>query len=356
MKSTSLSLCSVAVLPFTLAGNIWAGQNIQDAVHVIPVFTFENGATLQNMKVGYSTWGKLNAEGTNAVLVTHGSTGTRKSFDRYIGPRKAFDTDTYFVIAVDAIGGGLSSAPSDGMGMDFPQYTIRDMVKAQYDLVTNGLHLQGLLAVGGPSMGSFQVLEWGIHHPDFMKGLICIFPGARSPNNFKAIVDAMIATVQLDPAWQGGRYAKNPVDGLRCAGMIFAPWLRSHAFFQSLKSNEEYQAALMVFADVFAAWDARNWMYRFLAGRGHDVSLPFGGNTADALTRIRAKTLIMPSASDRLLPPEMSRELQMGIKDTRYAEIPSILGHLACFPADDSAPEYVFLTKEISEFLKDLPR
>ncbi len=356
MRKVSLVVCTTACSLLILWSKICLAQGVQDAVHIVPGYTFENGGTMQNMKVGYSTWGRLNPEGTNAVLVTHATNGIRKSFERYIGSGKAFDTEKYFVIAVDAIGGGLSSAPADGMGMNFPRYTIRDMVKAQYDLVTNGLKLKGLLAVGGPSMGSFQALEWGINYPDFVKGLICIVPGGRSSNNFKAIVDAMLATVQLDPAWQGGQYVKNPVDGLKRAGMIFVTWLRSDAFFQSLQTKEEYQAGLMQFADAYATWDARNWMYRYFASRDHDVSQPFGGNMAAALGRIKAKVLIMPSASDRLIPAVNAQELQKGIQVSKYVEIPSILGHLAYFPASDSAPEYAFLSKYVSEFLGDLPR
>jgi len=345
---------SLACLFLVFLTGMGIAQIVQDGVHIIPEFIFENGAKMQNMKVGYSTWGKLNNKGTNAVLVTHATNGIRKSFERYIGPEKAFDTNKYFVIAVDAIGGGLSSSPADGMGMNFPRYNIRDMVKAQYDLVTQCLKLKGLLSVGGPSMGSFQALEWGIHYPDFMKGLICIVPGAKSPKNFCAIVDGMIATVQLDPAWQGGQYTKNPTDGLKRAGMIFVTWLRSDAFFESLKSKEEYEAALMFFGNAYATWDARNWMYRYFASRDHDVSKPFGGNMAEALARIKARALIMPSASDRLIPPSAAQDLQKRMKFAKYIEIPSILGHLAYFPPNDSDPEFAFVSKHISEFLETL--
>jgi homoserine O-acetyltransferase/O-succinyltransferase len=344
---------------FIIAVGLFMSQQLfaqpqQDAIYVITEFVFENGTKMQNLKVGYNTYGQLNSNRDNAVLVTHATNGIRKSFDRYIGPGKAFDTNKYFVIAVDAIGSGLSSGPADGMGMNFPRYTIRDMVKAQYDLVTNGLKLNKLLAVGGPSMGSFQALEWGIHYPDFVKGLICIVPGAKASKNFQAIVDGMIATVQLDPAWQGGQYSKNPVDGLRRAGMIFVTWLRSDAFFESLKSKEEYEGALMFFGNAYATWDARNWMYRYFASRDHDVSKPFDGNMDEALGRIKAKALIMPSRSDRLIPPAFAQDLQKGIKSSTFVEIPSILGHLAYFPPDDNSPEYALVSSRISQFLATL--
>src|ERR1044072_1233094 len=144
----------------------------QDAVHVIPEFTFENGEKLAGMKVGYATHGKLNEAKSNAILVTHGASGIRTGNAPLIGHGKAYDTDKYFVITVDAIGGGNSSQPKDGLGPKFPKYTIRDMARAQHNLLTKGLGLTRVVAVGGPSMGAQQGLEWGIHYPDFMDGLL----------------------------------------------------------------------------------------------------------------------------------------------------------------------------------------
>src|SRR5438045_9466930 len=105
------------------------------------------------MRVGYATDRTLNAARTNAILVTHGASGTRTSNAPLIGSGKAYDTDKYFVVTVDAIGGGNSSQPKDLLGSKFPKYTIRDMVRAQHDLLTKGLGLTHLVAVGGPSMG-----------------------------------------------------------------------------------------------------------------------------------------------------------------------------------------------------------
>src|SRR5260370_15650758 len=130
-----------------------------------------------------------------------------------IGPGKTFDTDKNFVITVDAIGGGDSSSQKDGLGQDFPRYTIRDMMVAQHALVTRGLELTTLRAVGGSSMGSFEALEWGIHHPELVRSLILLVPSPRAEANFQLTVDLMTSVIALDPEWQGGRYAPNPADG-----------------------------------------------------------------------------------------------------------------------------------------------
>jgi homoserine O-acetyltransferase/O-succinyltransferase len=318
-------------------------------------FTFENGQTLDNMKVAYDTYGELNAARDNAILVTHGASQGRSGYKIFIGPGKAFDTDKYFVIAVDAIGGGGSSKPADGLGAKFPAYTIRDMVRAQHQLLTQGLGLQRLVAVGGPSMGAFQALEWGINYPDFARGLLLIVPGARGDRHVQAIFDAVINTIKLDPKWNGGNYTENPVDGIIAAGTIYFPWLYSDEHLNTLVADESYQSAQRAFGTNWAkVWDARSLIYRYQATMYHDVSKPFGGDLAQALAKVKAKTLIMPGMTDRTLPTYMAREIYRGVKQSTYVEIPSYLGHLACCPAKEDTTEYVFVSDQIRRFLASI--
>lgn len=344
-------------LPLALVVGFSAEAEERDQVHTIPEFTFESGEVLPEMKVGYSTYGELNDARDNAILVTHGTSGSRNSSNVFIGPGKAFDPDRYFVITVDAIGGGLSSQPADELGMEFPSYTIRDMVHAQHHLVTEGLDLERLHAVGGASMGSFQAIEWGIHYPDMAEGLLLIVPAARSEQLFASIVDTMIAALELDPEWADGAYKDNPREGLVTAGMVFLPWLRSDEWLSMLKTEEQYAQALRSFGEGWAdAWDAISWRQRYLASRNHDVAAPFDGDLDRALGEITARALIMPTPTDRLIPPAYARELYRGIEDAVYVEIPSIQGHLACCPSDEASMEYQFITQRVSEFLDNLDR
>jgi homoserine O-acetyltransferase/O-succinyltransferase len=327
---------------------------MREAVHVIPRFQFESGATLEDMRVGYVTHGALNARMDNAILVTHGTSANRHTFDPYIGPDRAFDTHKYFVIAVDAIGGGTSSSPKDGLGIDFPRYTIRDMVRAQHDLVTNAIGLPGIRATGGSSMGAFQALEWGILFPDFVRGLLLIVPAARAPNNIKAVIDTMFEIVKLDSNWNGGRYTQNPTQGLAAAGMVFGTWFLSDLYLESMQTPAAYQEALMVMAKAYVEWDAVSLIWRYLASREHDASRPFAGDMKQALARVKAKTLVMPSATDRVLPLFGAHELRDGIAGALYAEIPSIMGHMAQNPADTNSSEHRFAAATISDFLAKL--
>ncbi len=325
--------------------------------YTIAKFAFENGGALENMRVAYDTYGELNAARDNVVLVTHGASQGRNGYRIFIGPNKAFDTNRYFVITVDAIGGGASSKPADGLGAAFPAYTIRDMVRAQHELLTQGLGLKSLLAVGGPSMGSFQALEWGINYPDFAKGLLAIVPSARSDRHVHAIFDAVINTIKLDPKWNGGNYTENPIDGIVTAGMIYFPWLYSDEHLNTLVGDATYQNAQRAFGSGWAkVWDARSLIYRYQATRNHDVGQPFGANTMQALGKIKAKTLIMPGMTDRTLPSYMAREIYRGVKNSVYVEIPSFLGHIACCPGSEETAEYAFVADQIKRFLADLAK
>jgi homoserine O-acetyltransferase len=288
----------------------------------------------------------------NTILLVHGTSGDRHAFDPVIGPGKTFDTNKYFVITVDAIGGGDSSSPKDGLGQDFPRYTIRDMMRAQHALVTRGLELTSLRAVGGSSMGSFVSLEWGIHHPKMVQSLILLAPTPKADANFQLAVDIMTAVVALDPEWQGGRYAHNPVEGLRLAGMLYYPWSVSGAYLDRLPPKQ-LATELENSARAFADWDANSLVLRYAASRAHDISAPFGGDMSVALAQVAAPTLILASISDRLLGLDGARRIRDGVKQASYAEIPSDLGHRAARPAAGT-PEAEFIDHQIRAFLAKL--
>ena len=327
----------------------------QEGVYTIPSYTFEAGDQLENVKVGYVTFGRLNEAKSNAVLLLPGTSSGRHWADDYIGPGKMYDTDKYFFVGVDAIGGGNSSQPGDGLGLSFPRYTIRDMVRTQYELVTKGLGLQSLHAVAGPSMGSFQGLEWGIRYPTFMKGMILIVPAARSDHHFHAIVDAFTAMITLDPAYRNGKYDQNPVEGIKRAGMVYFPWLFSDEYLQMLDTPEKYQAGLMGFGTGMSkAWDANALIIRYNASRNHDVSAPYGGDMKGALGRVQAKVLMLTSQTDRTVPAYLSRELFAGLKSAQYVEIPTIRGHLGGAAPQKGSAEEAYMAAKIRDFLDAL--
>jgi len=312
-------------------------------------FQFENGSVLPELRVAYETKGKLNARRDNAILLVHGTSGDRHAFDPIIGPGKTFDTDKNFVITVDAIGGGDSSSPKDGLGQDFPRYTIRDMVTAQHALVTRGLELATLRAVGGVAMGSFVSLEWGIHHPEMVRSLLLLIPSPKAETNFQLVIDLMTSVIALDPEWEGGRYTHNPVEGLRLAGMAYYPWVVSEPYLDRLPAKR-LAKELEENARSFGNWDANSLVLRYAASRAHDISAPFAGDMTTALSQITAPTLVLPSTTDRLIGLDSARRIRDGVKQARYAEIPSDLGHRAA-RVTPGTPEADFIDRQIRAFL-----
>jgi homoserine O-acetyltransferase len=315
-------------------------------------FQFEDGSVLPELRIAYETHGALSPARDNAILLLHDIIADHHAFDALIGPGKLYDTDKYFVIAADAIGGGESSSPVDGKGQDFPRYAIRDMMNAEYALVTKGLGLKRVRAVVGRSMGAFVALELAVQHPEMAGSLVLLAPSPRSDANFQVVIDLMISTVALDGEWDGGRYAHNPVEGLRRAGMIYFPWVVSADYLNQISPRQLAQESEMT-AQSFAEWDANALVLRYAACRGHDVSAPFAEDMDAALARATMPVLLLPSTSDRLIGLAGARKLRARLPHATYAEIPSDLGHRA-IAAPPGSREGEFIGNAIRAFLAGL--
>ena len=317
-------------------------------------FAFEDGSVLPDLRIAYDTQGTLSPARDNAILLMPGAIADRHVFDPLIGPGKLFDTDRFFVITVDPVGGGESTSPADGMGQDFPRYTIRDMMEAQYALMLRGLGIARLRALVGFSMGSFVALEWGIHHPEAAASLILLAPSPKADAGFRLTIDQIIGTIALDPEWQGGRYTHNPVEGLRHAGMLLYPWLVSTAYLDR-SLERDLAKDLDDAAGAFGAWDANSLVLRFAAYRAHDVAAPFEGDMRAALAKVAVPTLLLASVSDRLVGIDGARRIRDGVPQATYAEIPSDLGHRAVRALPGTA-ESEFIDRQVRGFLTTLTK
>ena len=322
--------CLLTFILFVIAAH-FTGEAIaqQEGTFVIPEIQFEKGGKLTDMKVGYVTWGKLNEAKDNAILVLPATNAPKTWASYHIGAGRTFDTDRYFVIGVDPVGSGTSSQPKDGLGVNFPKYTIRDMVRAQYELLTKHFGLNHAHAIGGASMGSFQSIEWGVNYPGFAKGLFLWVPAARSDRHFQAIVDAVNATITLDPAYKSGNYDVQPVEGMKRAGMIYFPWLFSDQYLVQFTNDEEFKKAEMAFGEGWAKlWDGNALIWRYEASRNHDASEPFGGDMKKALARINVPVLLLSSSTDRTVPAYLTDELEHSLSNVKRVVFETRNGHL----------------------------
>ena len=311
-------------------------------------FVLESGEVIRDMQVCYETWGQLNQWGTNIVLVCHGRSGDRLSLGAHIGPGRAYDTDRYFVVAMDAIGAGMSSSPaSTGLGMRFPRYNIRDMARAQCLALTKGLGVTQLRCVAGPSMGAYVALEFTVTYPAIVKSAVCLVPSAKCTPQLTAIHESQRAAIMADAAWEDGGYNKPPVKGLHAAATAGFPWSYGEEWYLQNAKPEWYQARLEWARKQSEEIDANNSIYQSMACDQHDVSVPFGGDLTAALARCRLPVLVMPCATDLLIPPRNAQLLHQLLPRSRYVEIPSYAGHAA------AGLEEEFVAYHIQRFLED---
>src|SRR6476620_2287363 len=212
--------------------------------YVIKEFRFASGETLPELRIHYRTIGTpaKDEKGTvrNAVLITHGTTGSGAQFIRpefageLFGPGQPLDATKFFIILPDGIGHGKSSKPSDGMHTKFPRYGYRDMVEAEYRLLTEGLGVNHARLIMGTSMGGMHTWLWGEIHPEFMDALMPLasLPTQISGRN-RAWRRIVIDAIRNDPSWEGGEYKGQPASLRTAAEML---WFLSGN--QSLRQKE----------------------------------------------------------------------------------------------------------------------
>jgi homoserine O-acetyltransferase/O-succinyltransferase len=241
-------------------------------------FKFASGVTLPELKLHYTTLGvpKRDASGriTNAVMVLHGTGGSGRQFlqpqfaDELYGPGQPLDVSRFYVILPDGIGHGQSSKPSDGLKMSFPAYDYADMVEAQRRLLVDGLGVTKLRLLMGTSMGCMHGFMWGEVHPDFAQAIMplaCLPTQIAGQNRMwrKLTIDA----IKADPAWNGGNYTDQPMQGMRTAVSLLtiagANPLALQAQYPTRDAADAYAEAAM--KRGFAGRDANDLIYQIAA-------------------------------------------------------------------------------------------
>jgi len=332
-------------------------------------FRCESGDSIRGFTIRYETYGKLNSGKDNAVLICHALSGDhhcagihslkdRKPgwWNNLIGPGKAVDTNKYFVICSNCLGGCQGSTgpkstnPATGKAynLDFPLVSIRDMVHAQYLLLTRGLGLPGLFAVIGGSMGGMQVLQWGIDYPDFVQKLVPMATTARQNAQAIAFNEVGRLAIMQDPAWQEGAYAegRGPNVGLAVARMMAHITYLSDAGLEKkfgrgrikgdggrsqFDAEFEVESYLRYQGQSFInRFDANSYLYLTKALDRFDL---YGdsGRLEDQLDQVRSRTLVVGFKSDWLFPPGQNRTIVHALlrcgKEATYAELDLTLGH-----------------------------
>ena len=180
-------------------------------------FKLHNGGVIRNCRIGYRTFGKLNPDKSNVVVFPTWAGGTTEQLASNFGPGRLIDSTSYFVVAIDALSNGVSSSPSNSRlqpRMRFPEFSLRDTVASQHELLTRVLDIHRVKAVVGISMGGMQVFQWLVSYPDFMEKAIPIVGSPRLAPYDLMLWQAQIDALMRDRDWKGGNYSVNPARAL----------------------------------------------------------------------------------------------------------------------------------------------
>lgn len=343
-------------------------------------FQFESGAVLPQITIAYETWGKLNEQKDNVVLVEHALTGTTHAassnfdpvegwWEDYVGPGKAIDTTKYFVVCCNVLGGcSGSSGPSSinpqtgtRYGLSFPISSIRDFVNSQKRLL-DYLGIKKIVTVIGGSMGGMQALEWAAMYPEMVESIIPICsPGRAYPQSI-AYRKAQRKAIMNDPDWRGGNYygISYPRKGIETARMMGFITYRSEQEFArrfcrnhhdknlfDLLGRFEVESYLEYHGSKLTTWyDPNTYLYLSKAMDLHDLGRGFK-SYEQGIQRIKAKTLVIGVDSDILFPNYQQKEIVNILSKTNphvyYQEVKSIYGHDA----------FLIEVEQISSFIKE---
>ncbi|NQT32921.1 MAG: homoserine O-acetyltransferase [Candidatus Omnitrophica bacterium] len=352
------------------------------------VFALESGVKLKELKIAYETYGELNSRKSNAVLICHALSGDAHAagfhdgdkkpgwWDDMIGPGKAFDTDKYFVICSNIIGGCKGSSGPNSIsvetgkpwGLSFPIVSIKDMVDAQKKLI-DFLDIKKLLSVCGGSMGGMQALQWPVSYPEMVVSCIPIATTYKHSAQQIAFDEVGRQAIMADPAWRAGDYYKkgHPSAGLAVARMIghitymsddsmdkkFGRILKKEKLGYEFTSEFEIEGYLRYRGDSFVKrFDANSYLYITKAMDYFDLQKD--DSLSKAFKDVKTRFLVIAFSTDWLYPSYQSKEIVKALKmngiDVTYCDIGTNYGH------DAFLLEFKEETKLIKHFLRSTHR
>jgi homoserine O-acetyltransferase len=291
-------------------------------------FRLESGEVIRDCRIGYRTFGTLAADKSNVVLLPTWASGTSAQLADSVGPGRLVDSSKYFVVAVDALGNGVSSSPSNSTlqpRMKFPKFTVRDMVNTQHALLRKVLGLARVKAVIGVSMGGMQAFQWMVSYPDFVECAVPIVGSPRLAPYDLLHWSAQVDTLTSDPAWKNGDYTANPA---RVADARFAAMLLTTPDHYNRTMTRERVFEELEKARTENSFDANDKIRQVEAMMSLDVSAPFGGSMERAAAAVRAKVLVIAASLDHVVTPGPSLEFAR-LLGAKTLVLDGDCGHLA---------------------------
>jgi homoserine O-acetyltransferase len=337
-------LCSIALFSIAIIFCAYTAYGREQKFGKLGDFRLESGSMIKDCRIAYRVSGIPKADGSNVVLVPTWLAGTSRELVElgFVGPSGMIDTTRYCAVTVDAIGNGVSTSPSNSAsqhGAAFPLFTNRDIVNAQYLLLTRILRIRHVYAVVGISMGGMQAFEWIVAHPDFMERAVCI-----QGTPWMTSYDLLVWTAEINAINLAQRCGSGSHETMRAVVPIHLISVWTPKYRAKNTAVKDFPAFLSNAEKSFTKYDATDWMWQLKALMRQDIRKDFGGSEHRAADAVKAKTLVITARRDGAVYPGPAGEFASLIKADRI-ELTGDCGHFSFLCETDK------LKKLVNEFL-----
>ena len=320
-----------------------------------------SGKSLKSTKLVYKTYGKLNKDRSNVILLPTFYTGTHIRNEGFIGKNRALNPNKYFIISINMFGNSLSTSPSNAAtsqhGYKFPEVTLWDNVYCQHKLITEKYKIKKIALVTGWSMAGCQAYQWAAQYPDIVKTILPFCASSKTSIHNHVFLEGVKAALTADKNWKKGKYIKQPIEGLKAFGRVYAGWAFSQTFYREKLYKKigykDVKSLLDSWANDHAKnWDANDLLCKLKTWQLNDISNNplYKGNYVKSLKSIKAKTILMPCNQDLYFKSEDNMYEKKFIKKVSFRPVNSSYGHCAANPGNDKNFERK-LDKNIRELL-----
>jgi homoserine O-acetyltransferase len=300
-----LAACGGGSPPASVPTVTTAGGEGDQQIAELGTCALESGDKIQECRVGFRTYGKLNADKSNVILFPTWFTGTTQNLA--FVPKELVDTKKFFLVLVDALGDGVSSAPSSSRTqprLKFPKFSIHDMVESQRRLLRETLKIDKPITVMGISMGGMQSFEWAVSYPEEVKRIIPIVGTPQLTAQDLLLWNAELDLLDGSKQYADGEYRDRP----RIPALQEFHWLNLTT--PAHRNSETSRAAFPAFqaekgSDTSFDWN--DWHRQLEAMIAHDVARKYGGDLAAAAKRVKARGLVIVAEQDHMVNPEPSK-------------------------------------------------
>ena len=321
----------------------------------------QSGLTFRGARLAYKTYGRLNADRSNAIVMNTPFGAHHTDIEFWIKPGLALDPEKYFIVIPNMFGNGLSSSPSNTPAPydkgRYPNFTQFDNVTQQHRLVVDTLGIKRLKLALGWSMGAQQAYHWAAIYPDMVERIAAICGSAKTSQHNIVFIEGVRAALTCDAAYRDGWFHEHPVRGLRAMGRVYAGWALSQSFYREsewrkLGASSLEDFLVMGWEGNFLRRDANNLVAHFWTWQHSDISANdiHKGDFEKALGAISARALVMPGQTDLYFQVADSEIEVRHMPNAELRVIPSIWGHRAG-NNNQNPPDFAFINEALKELL-----